>query len=73
MNNIFWFVSPVFMDSIHFLISTPKVVIFYHAIIILNACTCGCNSAQKTETENQITQNSRNAGTALKSKPKSNK
>lgn len=71
MNNIFWFVSPVFMDSIHFLISMPKVVIFYHAIIILNACTCGCNSAQKTE--NQTTQNSRNAGTALKSKPKSNK
>lgn len=49
MNNISWFISLVFMDSIHWLISMPKVVIFYHAIIIRNGCTCGYNSAQNPD------------------------
>lgn len=46
MNNVFWFVSLVFMDSIDLLISMLKVVIFYHAIIILNGCICRYNSSQ---------------------------
>lgn len=69
MNNIFWFISLVFMDSICWLISMPKVVIFYHAIIILNGCTCGCNSAQQM-TENQTTQSS-SIALKLKKKKKS--
>lgn len=49
MNNIFWFTSLVFMDSIHKLISMPKVAIFYHAVIILKGCICGCNCAQNPD------------------------
>jgi len=49
MNNVFWSLSLVSIDSIHWLISMPKVVIFYHAVVILNGCTCGCNSAQNPD------------------------